>query len=102
MVGTWAAHKLLGRGSSRYRVAEGLPEERRYVVWKLFNQASREQKGRSLLKHDEPQGITEEAYKDTHGARPVGVELAGIKSHSFREDRMSLLVRRHDGDAWAV
>lgn len=77
-----------------YRVAEGLPEERRYVVWKLFNQAYREKKGRSLLKHDEPQGITEEVYKDTHGARPVGIEPAGMESHDFREDRLSLLVRR--------
>lgn len=77
-----------------YRVAEGLPEDRRYVVWKLFNQAYREHKGRSLLKHDEPQGITEEVYKDTHGARPVGIEPAGMESHDFREDRLSLLVRR--------
>lgn len=77
-----------------YRVAEELPEERRYVVWKLFNQAYREQKGRSLLKHDEPQGITEEVYKNTHGARPIGIEPAGMEPHDFREDRLSLLVRR--------
>lgn len=77
-----------------YRVAETLPEDRRYVVWKLFNQAYREQKGRSLLKHDEPQGITEEIYKDTDGARPIGIEPAGMESHDFREDRLSLLVRR--------
>jgi len=77
-----------------YRVAEGLPDDKRYVVWKLFNQAYREQKGRSLLKHDEPQGINEEVYKDTHGARPVGIEPAGMEPHDFREDRLSLLVRR--------
>ena len=67
---------------------------KRYVVWKLFNQAYREQKGRSLLKHDEPQGINEEVYEDTHGARPAGIEPAGMEPHDFREDRLSLLVRR--------
>jgi Zn-dependent peptidase ImmA (M78 family)/DNA-binding XRE family transcriptional regulator len=77
-----------------YRVAERLPDDRRYEVWKLFNQTYREQKSRSLLKHDEPQGITEEVYKDTLGARPSGVEPAGMESHDFREDRLSRLVRR--------
>jgi Zn-dependent peptidase ImmA (M78 family) len=77
-----------------YRVAEGLPEDERYVIWMLFNQAYREQKGRSLLKHDEPQGINGEVYKDTQGARPAGIEPSGMEPHDFREDRLSLLVRR--------
>lgn len=78
-----------------YRVAELFPEEQRFLVWKRFNEEyKRRRKGQSLLKHDEPQGITQEVYKDPHGVRPVGVEPAGMESHDFREDRLSLLVRR--------
>jgi hypothetical protein len=78
-----------------YRVAVSSPEEQRFLVWKRFNEEyKRQHNGRSLLKHDEPQGITQEVYKDPYGARPVGTEPAGMESYDFREDRLSLLVRK--------
>jgi Zn-dependent peptidase ImmA (M78 family) len=77
-----------------YRVAESLPDDKRYLVWKQFNEEYSKRQGRSLLKHDEPQGITREVYHDPRGARPIGIEPAGMESHDFREDRLSLLVRR--------
>ncbi len=77
-----------------YRVAERFPEDKRYIVWKRFNEEFKRWKGRALLKHDEPHGIAQEVYKDPHGVRPVGIEPAGMEPHDFREDRLSLLVRR--------
>ena len=77
-----------------YRVAESFPEDRRFLVWKRFNEDYKRQKGRSLLKHDEPYGIAREIYQDPRGVRPVGAEPAGLESHDFREDRLSRLVRK--------
>lgn len=78
-----------------YRVAERFPEKQRFLVWKQFNEEyKRRQKGRSLLKHNEPQGITHEVYNNSYGVRPIGTEPAGMESHDFCEDRLSLLVRR--------
>jgi len=78
-----------------YRIAESFPDNERYRVWQWFNQEyKRNCGGRALLKHDEPQGIDREIYLDSHGPRTVGAEPAGMESHDFREDRLSLLVRR--------
>ncbi len=77
-----------------YRVAERLPEDRRFVVWKRFNEEYKRYKGRALLKHDEPYAITQEIYQDPHGIRPVGTEPAGMEPHDFKEDRLSRLVRK--------
>jgi len=78
-----------------FRVAQMLPDERRFIVWQRFNQEYKLRKnGRSLLKHDEPFGIDREIYQDPHGARPVGREPEGMKPHDFQEDRLSRLVRK--------
>ncbi len=77
-----------------FRVAQGLPAERRLLVWQRFNHEFKKRKGRSLLKHDEPFGIEREIYQTPHGARPVGVEPEGMNPHDFQEDRLSRLVRK--------
>lgn len=77
-----------------YRVAERFPKDQRFLVWKRFNEEYKRQKGRALLKHDEPYAITREIYQNPHGIRPVGTEPAGMESHDFKEDRLSRLVRK--------
>lgn len=71
-----------------YRVAEGLPEERRPFVWQRFNlEYKQRHKGQSLLKHDEPFGIPSDHYK----ARS---EPEGMGKHDFQSDRLYRLVRK--------
>ncbi len=77
-----------------YRVAERHPEDQRFLVWKRFNKEYKRQKGRALLKHDEPYAITREIYHGPHGIRPVGAEPAGMEPHDFKENRLSRLVRK--------
>lgn len=70
-----------------YRVSESCTKEQRIILWKRFNEEYKQRYNRSLLKHDEPDGITKEIYK-------TPFEPAGMESHDFREDRLSLLVRK--------
>ncbi len=77
-----------------YRVAERFREDQRFLVWKRFNEEYKRQKGRALLKRDEPYAITREIYQDPHGIRPIGTEPAGMAPHDFKEDRLSRLVRK--------
>lgn len=76
-----------------YRVADRLPEEQRPLLWQHFNRLYRQRKGTSLLKHDEPDGISREIYQSALGQRPVGVEPARMDSHDFQGDRLWRLVR---------
>jgi len=76
-----------------YRIAQWQPQDQRSFVWQRFNEEYRLRKGRSLLKHDEPYGITHEIYQDPMAARPVGVEPAPMEQHDFQMDRLSRLVR---------
>ncbi len=78
-----------------FRVAQSVPDNRRYRVWQHFNQEyTQRMNKRSLLKHDEPFGIDREIYQDPLGARPRGREPEGMKPHDFQEDRLSRLVRK--------
>jgi Zn-dependent peptidase ImmA (M78 family)/transcriptional regulator with XRE-family HTH domain len=76
-----------------YRVAEDFPPEQRFIVWKSFNLGYKNQKNRTLLKHDEPQGITKEIYDSNGGSRSLGAEPAGMEPYDFKEDRLLYLVR---------
>ncbi|MGF1643239.1 MAG: ImmA/IrrE family metallo-endopeptidase [Thiotrichales bacterium] len=76
-----------------YRIAEQLPEDKRPIIWRDFNLAYQNRHGRSLLKHDEPDGISEEIYQSAQGQRPVGIEPAGMDRHDFQGDRLWRLVR---------
>ena len=77
-----------------YRIAQWQPQNQRSLVWQRFNEAYRQRKNRSLLKHDEPYGITREIYQYPMAARPVGVEPAPMERHDFQMDRLSRLVRK--------
>ena len=77
-----------------YRIAQWQPQDLRYLLWQRFNENYRLRKGRSLLKHDEPYGITREIYQDPMAARPAGVEPAPMEPHDFQMDRLSRLVRK--------
>ncbi|BBL77442.1 helix-turn-helix domain-containing protein [Methylomagnum ishizawai] len=71
-----------------YRVAQGLPEDRRRPVWQRINEEYKARhKGRPLLKHDEPFGITRDHY------RACG-EPEGLGQHDFQGDRLYRLVRQ--------
>jgi Zn-dependent peptidase ImmA (M78 family)/transcriptional regulator with XRE-family HTH domain len=76
-----------------YRVAESVPEEQRALVWQRFNLAYRQRKGKSLLKHDEPEGITREIYQSAQGQRPTGLEPAQMEEHDFQGDRLWRLTK---------
>lgn len=77
-----------------YRIAEDFPHDQRYLVWKSFNLGYKSLKGRALLKHDEPHGITSEVYNNNGGTRWLGTEPAGMASYDFKEDRLFFLVRQ--------
>ena len=77
-----------------FRVAQSVPDDKRFLIWQHFNQEYKIRKKRSLLKHDEPFGINKEIYRDIHGARPIGLEPEGMKPHDFQEDRLYRLVRK--------
>jgi Zn-dependent peptidase ImmA (M78 family)/transcriptional regulator with XRE-family HTH domain len=77
-----------------YRVAENFAPDQRFLVWQSFNLGFKSQKGRSVLKHDEPHGITREVYDDNGGSRSLGSEPAGMASYDFKEDRLLYLVRK--------
>jgi len=77
-----------------YRVAEDFLPDQRFLVWKGFNLGYKNQKGRALLKHDEPQGITREIYDNNGGSRSLGSEPAGMASYDFKEDRLLYLIRK--------
>jgi Zn-dependent peptidase ImmA (M78 family) len=77
-----------------YRIAQWQPQNQRSLVWQRFNEAYRQRKNRSLLKHDEPYGITQEIYQYPMAARPVSVEPAPMERHDFQMDRLSRLVRK--------
>lgn len=77
-----------------FRVAQDLPAERRSTLWQRFNLEFRKRNNRSLLKHDEPEGVAAALYDSTFEYRSAGYEPAGLDGHDFREDRMALLVRR--------
>jgi len=81
-----------------YRIAQWQPQDRRSLVWQRFNEEYRLRKGRSLLKHDEPYGITREIYQDPMAVRPAGVEPAPMEQHDFQMDRLSRLVRKAIGN----
>ncbi len=77
-----------------FRVSQLIPDHQRSFVWQRFNQESKvKRNGRSLLKHDEPEGIDREIYKDIYSSRPVGSEPEGLYPHDFQEDRLYRLVR---------
>jgi Zn-dependent peptidase ImmA (M78 family)/transcriptional regulator with XRE-family HTH domain len=76
-----------------YRVAESVPEEQRALIWQRFNLAYRQRKGKSLLKHDEPEGITREIYQSAQGQRPTGLEPAQMDKHDFQGDRLWRLTK---------
>lgn len=71
-----------------YRVAEGLPEERRPFVWQRFNlEYKARHKGQSLLKHEEPFAIPSDHYS-------ARLEPEGMGKHDFQGDRLYRLVRK--------
>lgn len=77
-----------------FRVSQLIPDHQRSFVWQRFNQESKvKRNGRSLLKHDEPEGIDREIYKDIYNSRPAGSEPEGLYPHDFQEDRLYRLVR---------
>ena len=84
-----------------FRVTQFIPDDKRGFVWQRFNQESKiRRNGRSLLKHDEPEGINREIYKDVCFSSPVGAEPEGLRPHDFQEDRLYRLVRNAvEGDA---
>ncbi len=77
-----------------FRITQLIPDDKRGYVWQRFNQESKiRRNGRPLLKHDEPEGINREIYKDIYNSRPKGVEPEGLRPHDFQEDRLHRLVR---------
>jgi len=77
-----------------FRVSQLIPDHQRSYVWQRFNIESKVRRnGRALLKHDEPDGIDQEIYKDIYSSRPLGTEPEGLRPHDFQEDRLYRLVR---------
>lgn len=75
-----------------YRYAESLPQAQRNKVWMNFNFAYKQRTGSALLKHDEPNGVSEEVYK-VGFQRSAGSEPYPLDRYDFQEDRLPKLVR---------
>lgn len=63
-------------------------------VWGLFQQEYRRRFGRTLLREDEPEALAADAYQASFPEHSRGREPDELSPHDFREDRLSLLVRR--------
>ncbi|EIC23603.1 ImmA/IrrE family metallo-endopeptidase [Thiorhodovibrio frisius] len=76
-----------------YRVAESEPEQKRALIWQRFNRAYQQRNGKSLLKHDEPDGIAREIYHGDQAQRSTGLEPARMEKYDFQGDRLWRLTR---------
>ncbi|EIJ34507.1 helix-turn-helix domain-containing protein [Thiothrix nivea] len=73
-----------------YRVSLRYKKSLRQQLWQQFNLEYQRKYQRTLLKHDEPDGISPLVYHDTF----TGIEPEGLRDHDFQQDRLSRLVRR--------
>lgn len=77
-----------------YRLSEGLPNPDKQRLWMRINGEHRARYGRPLLKHEEPEGIPENAFRDPRAPKAESGEPAGLDAHDFQADLLARLVRR--------
>jgi Zn-dependent peptidase ImmA (M78 family)/DNA-binding XRE family transcriptional regulator len=77
-----------------YRITEAMPDPLKQRVWMRINVEHRARHGRPLLKHEEPEGIPENAFRDPRAPKAVSGEPAELDAHDFQADLLARLVRR--------
>ena len=75
-----------------YRYAQSCDPNMRSNIWKNFNLIYKSRNNTPLLKHEEPDGISQEVYK-VGFQRSVGREPFPLDQYNFQEDRLPKLVR---------
>ncbi len=75
-----------------YRYTEKLSPVQKNKAWMSFNIAYKARNGSTLLKHDEPDGVSREVYKIGFQRR-AGREPYPLDQYDFQEDRLPKLVR---------
>ncbi|MDD2811017.1 XRE family transcriptional regulator [Rhodoferax sp.] len=77
-----------------FRINEGMSDpNQRKGLWIHFANAYKKVNSKVLLKMDEPQGVSADAYRDLSDLHKAGPEPAGMDRHDFQGDRLWRLVR---------
>jgi Zn-dependent peptidase ImmA (M78 family)/DNA-binding XRE family transcriptional regulator len=77
-----------------FRISEGMSDpNQRKGLWIHFANAYKKVNSKVLLKMDEPQGVSADAYRDLSDLHKAGPEPAGMDRHDFQGDRLWRLVR---------
>ena len=77
-----------------FRIGEGMSDpNQRKGLWIHFANAYKKVNSKVLLKMDEPQGVSADAYRDLSDLHKAGPEPAGMDRHDFQGDRLWRLVR---------
>jgi len=76
-----------------FRISEGMSDpNQRKGLWIHFANAYKKVNSKVLLKMDEPQGVSADAYRDLSDLHKAGPEPAGMDRHDFQGDRLWRLV----------
>jgi Zn-dependent peptidase ImmA (M78 family)/DNA-binding XRE family transcriptional regulator len=78
-----------------FRLSEGMPDpNQRKRLWIHFANAYKQINSKVLLKMDDPQGVSVDAYRALSDLHKAGPEPAGMDKHDFQGDRLWRLVRQ--------
>ena len=78
-----------------FRISEGMSDpNQRKGLWIHFANAYKKVNSKVLLKMDEPQGVSADAYRDLSDLHKAGPEPAGMDRHDFQGDRLWRLVHK--------
>jgi Zn-dependent peptidase ImmA (M78 family) len=78
-----------------FRLSEGMADpNQRKVLWIHFANAYKKINSKVLLKMDEPEGVSMDAYRDLSDLHKAGPEPAGMDRHDFQGERLWRLVHQ--------
>lgn len=78
-----------------FRLSEGMADpNQRKVLWIHFANAYKKINSKVLLKMDEPEGVSMDAYRDLSELHKAGPEPAGMDRHDFQGERLWRLVHQ--------
>ncbi len=78
-----------------FRLSEGMDDpNQRKALWIHFANAYKKINSKVLLKMDEPEGVSMDAYRDLSDLHKAGPEPAGMDRHDFQGERLWRLVHQ--------